>query len=221
MARYAIFEVFLILLLGTALTWIALVTIPWLAAIPLLLSAFFLWFFRDPPRTVPQEPGVLVSPADGRVVTIDDDARDAAGHRVLRIMIFLSVFNVHINRSPCNGVVKDIVYKKGRFLNALDDKSSSENEDNTLYLEPDEGYSGMLTVRQIAGLLARRIVCTAQVGTRLGRGEKFGMIKFGSRTELTVPYHPRWMVCVENGQRVYGGKTILLKWSEADASDKG
>lgn len=212
MARYAVFEVILILLLGTALSWLAFVTVPWLAAIPMLLSAFFLWFFRDPPRSIPQEPGVLVSPADGKIVTIDEDATMEDGSRALRIMIFLSVFNVHLNRSPCLGRVTDIIYREGKFLNALDDASSTDNEDNTIVLEPDEDYPGPIRVRQIVGVLARRIVCATQVGARLARGEQYGMIKFGSRTELVVPFDSHWLVCVKVGDRVRGGATTILKW---------
>jgi phosphatidylserine decarboxylase len=185
-------------ILGLLTSW------PW-AILPLLLAAFFLWFFRDPERPIPQEPGLIVSPADGKVTEV---ARilTPEGERQ-RISIFLSVFDVHVNRTPVAGVLREVRYRKGEYLNALNPDSAIRNEQNLAVVDCDEGYS--ISFVQIAGLLARRIVFTKRVGDRLRRGERVGLIKFGSRTDVILPGHAE--VLVKVGDRVRGAASVLAR----------
>jgi phosphatidylserine decarboxylase len=173
-----------------------------LAALPVVLALFFLWFFRDPEREIPAGPGEIVSPGDG-VVTEADWIETANGSR-LRLSIFLSVFDVHVNRAPVAGTVKAVEHREGSFLNAMKPESVVMNE-QTLVVIDAGGYE--VSYKQIAGLLARRIVSTVKVGDRLERGQRVGMIKFGSRVDVLMPADavPR----VKNGMRVRGGSTIL------------
>ena len=173
-----------------------------LAAIPVLLAAFFLWFFRDPPRRIPAGEGELVSPADGKV-TEADWIETPQGSR-LRLSIFLSVFNVHVNRSPVSGTVKQVNYKRGLFLNAMRADSNILNEQNVVVIE-DGDYS--VQVKQIAGLLARRIVCWAKPGDTLRKGQRIGLIKFGSRVDVLLPPHAN--LRVKKGDTVKGGATVI------------
>jgi phosphatidylserine decarboxylase len=181
-----------------------------LLVLPVLIWLFA--FFRDPQRAIPDAPGAIVSPADGTVsdiITIDHD--ELLGGPAVRIGIFLSVFNVHVNRSPCEGRVILTRYKRGKFVNAMSHgKASSENESNTIVLAGPMGDDRPIAVvKQIVGLIARRIVCTVHEGDRVGRGQRIGMIKFGSRTEL---YLPAWLqphVTVTVGQKVRGGADVL------------
>ena len=184
----------------------ALASWPW-AIPPLLLAAFFLWFFRDPERDIPEEPGLIVSPADGKVTEV---ARllTPEGERQ-RVSIFLSVFDVHVNRSPVAGVLREVRYRKGEYLNALNPESAVRNEQNLAVVECDEGFG--VSFVQIAGLLARRIVFTKRVGERLRRGERVGLIKFGSRTDLRLPGYAE--VLVKVGDRVRGGASIIAQVS--------
>jgi phosphatidylserine decarboxylase len=176
----------------------------WLwALIPLLLAAFFLWFFRDPPRTVPQGEGLVVSPADGKVTSIQHLVTPT-GER-LRLSIFLSVFNVHVNRSPISGVLREVRYQKGEFLNALNPESAEKNEQNLAVVESDDGYE--VSFKQIAGLLARRIVFSRKTGDRVERGERVGLIKFGSRVDVLLPAHAELRVKV--GDVVKGAASVL------------
>jgi phosphatidylserine decarboxylase len=175
------------------------------AAIPLLLAAFFLWFFRDPKREIPQGEGLVVSPADGKVTEVAR-IRTPSGEK-LRISIFLSVFNVHVNRSPVAGTLRKVSYQKGLYLNAMNPASAEKNEQNTAVVETDDGYE--VSFKQIAGLLARRIVFRKREGERLERGERVGLIKFGSRTDLLLPANAE--VLVKNGQRVKGGATVIAR----------
>ncbi len=179
---------------------------PW-AILPLLLAAFFLWFFRDPERAIAQEPGQIVSPADGKVTEV---ARllTPEGERQ-RVSIFLSVFDVHVNRSPVAGVLREVRYRKGEYLNAMKPECAVRNEQNLAVVECDEGYQ--VSFVQIAGLLARRIVFTKRAGDRLRRGERVGLIKFGSRTDLVLPGHAE--VLVKVGDRVRGGSSIVARVS--------
>jgi phosphatidylserine decarboxylase len=179
-----------------------------LTAIPVLLALFFLWFFRDPERPIPAGPGEIVSPADG-VVTEADWIETAGGSR-FRISIFLNVFDVHVNRSPVAGTVKAVEYREGGFLNAMKPESGILNE-QTLVVIDAGGYE--ISYKQIAGLLARRIVCKVKPGDRLERGQRVGMIKFGSRTDVLMPADavPR----VRTGTRVKGGSTVLAVLPEA------
>jgi phosphatidylserine decarboxylase len=187
--------------IAAALLWLITQSI-WIAAIPVLFALFFLWFFRDPERPIPAGAGEIVSPADG-VVTEADWIETAAGSRY-RISIFLNVFDVHVNRSPVAGTVKAVEYREGAFLNAMKPESGLLNE-QTLVVIDAGGYD--VSYKQIAGLLARRIVCKVKVGDRLERGQRVGMIKFGSRTDVLMPAEavPR----VKIGRRVKGGSTVL------------
>ena len=174
---------------------------PW-AAIPFVVLALFcLWFFRDPERTAPTGAGLAVSPADGKVVLIrpEPDGRT-------RVAIFLNVFDVHVNRSPIAGQVKSVTYKAGKFLVASAVAASVENEQNTLVVE-GEGVS--LEFSQIAGLIARRIVCDKKPGDQVQRGERIGLIKFGSRVDLL--FGPEWKLTVSAGERVAAGESVIAK----------
>src|SRR5260221_6350112 len=175
-----------------------------LAALPLLLGAFFLWFCRDPERTIPTGDGLVVSPADGKVTEVA--ATMLNGAPCTRISIFLNVFDVHVNRSPISGVIRSAVYKKGQFGNAMAPSSANDNEQNIVTLEGD----GMTVVfKQIAGLLARRIVFNPKPGAKLARGQRVGMIKFGSRTDVIFPQPAE--ISVKLGDRVKGGSSVLAK----------
>ena len=174
----------------------------WVLAIPLvLLAGFMAYFFRDPERTTPADAGIVVAPADGLVTIVK--LADEANPESL-ISIFLSPVDVHINRSPIGGVITEIAYKKGKYLMATKSESRLLNEQNTLTIQGDG-----LTVKctQIAGILARRIVCWKQAGDRVKCGERFGMIKFSSRTDVLLP--PNVKVVVQEGMRVRGGVTIV------------
>jgi phosphatidylserine decarboxylase len=184
-----------------ALLWLLTQSVP-LTSLPVLLALFFLWFFRDPERTVPTGPGEIVSPADG-VVTQAEWIETSAGSR-LRISVFLSVFNVHVNRAPVEGTVKAVEYREGQFLNAMNSLSAVVNEQTLVVI--DTGTCEV-SYKQIAGLLARRIVCTVKVGDRVQRGQRVGMIKFGSRTDVLLPADA--VPKVDRGSRVRGGSTIL------------
>jgi len=177
-------------------------TYPALAIIPVLLAAFFLWFFRDPERAIPSEPGAVVSPGDGKVT---DVAPVSVGNqKQLRISIFLSVFNVHVNRSPIAGVVRDVRYQRGKFLDARSPDCAELNEQNAVTVEGD---GQRVVFKQIAGLLARRIVFNPKVGDRLERGQRVGLIKFGSRVDVLLDASAR--VSVKVGDHVKGGATVL------------
>lgn len=184
-----------------AIVWTLTHTVGW-AVLPVLLALFFLWFFRDPQRTIPSGPGEIVSPADG-VVTEADWIETAAGSR-LRLSIFLNVFDVHVNRAPVAGTVKVVEHREGEFLNAMKPESGLLNE-QTLVVIDAGGYE--VSYKQIAGLLARRIVCTVKPGDRLERGQRVGMIKFGSRTDVLMPADA--VPKVKRGMRVRGGSTVL------------
>jgi phosphatidylserine decarboxylase len=190
---------------GLHLIWhpLALLVVPFVA--------FLFAFFRDPQRPIPTEPGAMVSPADGTISDITEIEHDELlGGPAVRIGIFLSVFNVHINRSPCDGRLLETRYKKGKFINALHhNEASTQNESNTLILADPNGEQPVAVVKQIVGLIARRIVCTAKQGDTLRRGQRIGMIKFGSRTELTLPRRLDPEVKVAVGQKVRGAADVL------------
>jgi len=210
LAKYGVREIVLctaILLPAAILSGLYL---PRLAPVFGVLLAWVFYFFRDPRRSVPQEEGLVVAPADGTITHIDDcEECEYVPGPALRISIFLSVFNVHINRAPVAGKVKYLKYRSGRFLNAMRSDSSQENESNSLGLETEGERPVRMLVKQIAGAIARRIVCDCRVDDTLGRGEKFGMIKFGSRTDLFLPKAVPFEVQVQVGQKVAAGKTIL------------
>jgi phosphatidylserine decarboxylase len=176
----------------------------WLwSIVPVLLALFFLWFFRDPERVIPQGEGLVVSPADGKVT--DALRITTPDGETLRLSIFLNVFNVHVNRSPITGTLREIAYRKGQYLNAMNPASAEKNEQNTAIVEADGGYSVSFT--QIAGLLARRIVFRPKQGQRLERGQRVGLIKFGSRVDVLLPGHAE--LHVKKGDHVKGGSSIL------------
>ena len=173
-----------------------------LALIPVLLAAFFLWFFRDPERVIPTGEGLIVSPGDG-VVTEAVRFETTDGPRQ-RISIFLSVFDVHVNRAPIGGTITVARYQKGKYLNAMNPASASENEQNIVTVR-GEGFE--VTFKQIAGLLARRIVFVPVVGATIARGERVGLIKFGSRVDVILPAEAELQV--QPGMRVKGGASVL------------
>lgn len=176
---------------------------PW-AILPVLLGAFFLWFFRDPERVIPDAPGMIVSPADGKVTHIE--SLEVGGERRTRISIFLSVFDVHVNRSPIAGTIEAIEYRRGSFGNAMSSASADRNEQNIVTVR---GLNQAIIFKQIAGLLARRIVFAKHLGDRVERGERVGLIKFGSRTDLIMG--PEAAVQVKIGEHVRGGATVLAQ----------
>lgn len=181
---------------------VAWLTRPSWAVVPLILAAFFLWFFRDPERVIPSAPGAVVSPADGKVTSI---ATAKVGDETFKsISIFLNVFNVHVNRSPVSGIIRGARYEPGKYLNAMNPASAEQNERNTVTIE---GEGHRVIFKQIAGLLARRIVFTKQVGDGVRRGERVGLIKFGSRTDVLLD--PTAEVAVKVGENVKGGSSIL------------
>ena len=184
----------------------------WLAAIPIVLAVFFLWFFRDPDRTIPDGDNVIVSPGDG-VVTESDWVETTGGSR-LRLSIFLSVFDVHVNRAPVAGRVTQVIHRKGQFLNAMNKDSALLNEQTLIVIDAGE-YE--VSFKQIAGLLARRIVCNLKVGDVVERGQRMGLIKFGSRVDVLVPAMAE--LKVRKGTRVRGGSTILAVLPEADEAE--
>jgi phosphatidylserine decarboxylase len=188
-------------LLGVAalLAWLA--SPPW-AVPPLLLSVFLLWFFRDPERIIPDVAGAVVSPADGKITNVSPVTMGET--RYVRISIFLNVFDVHVNRSPIAGVIQDIRYQKGKFLNAMNETCAELNEQNLVTVEGD---GERVVFKQIAGLLARRIVFTKKLGDRVARGERVGLIKFGSRTDVLLDASASLQIGV--GDRVKGGATVL------------
>jgi phosphatidylserine decarboxylase len=181
-------------------------TSPLWAVLPLLLAAFCLWFFRDPERAIPENPGAIVSPGDGKVT--DVSLVNLAGEPRTRISIFLNVFDVHVNRSPIAGIIRDIRYQRGKFVNAMAANSAEENEQNIVTVE-GEGHT--VVFKQIAGLIARRIVFHYKVGDRVARGQRVGLIKFGSRVDVVLDASAQ--VSVKVGDRVKGGETVLACFS--------
>jgi phosphatidylserine decarboxylase len=177
-------------------------TSPARALLPFALALFFLWFFRDPERAIPDSPGAVVSPADGKVTDVSFAMVD--GVKQTRISIFLSVFDVHVNRTPIAGIVRDVRYQRGKYLNAMNEASAEENEQNIVTVE---GENHTVVFKQIAGLLARRIVFRPKVGDRLARGQRVGLIKFGSRTDIL--FSPDARLQVKIGDRVRGGASVL------------
>lgn len=199
MVRDAYFYAIPLLAAAVLVGWLAS---PAWAAPALLLVAFFLWFFRDPERAIPKLAGAVVSPADGKVTAVSNITEDGVSR--LRISIFLSVFDVHVNRSPIRGVICNVAYQRGKFLNAMNPASAIQNEQNIVSVEGDDQT---IVFKQIAGLLARRIVFNKKVGDRVERGERVGMIKFGSRVDILLD--PSASVQVNVGDHVQGGSSVL------------
>jgi len=190
---------------GLGLVWwpVSFVVIP--------LWIWLIAFFRDPERALPAEQHAMVSPADGRVSDISQlENCDLLGGPAVRVGIFLSVFNVHVNRAPCDGRVSSVVYKRGKFINAMNHARASENnESNTVVISDPAENRPIAVVKQIVGLIARRIVCSIQQGEMVQRGQRIGMIKFGSRTELYIPAWLNPQVVVEVGQSVHGAADVI------------
>lgn len=186
----------------------------WLLAVTAgVIGVLIAWFFRNPQRSIPAQPGQVVSPADGTIVEIEELAHDEfVGGPARKIGIFLSIFNVHINRAPIAGRVIGLKYRPGKYLNALRPESARENEQLAVFMEEHQApYRGMI-VRQITGAIARRIVCWLKPGDDLKRGEQFGMIKLGSRTELVIPAEAGLEIFVKPGDKVRAGSTILATY---------
>jgi phosphatidylserine decarboxylase len=199
MVRDGIYYGLACVIVAALLGWL---TTPAVAIVPLLLAAFFLWFFRDPERDIPSIDGAIVSPADGKVTDVsvvqgEDDAQT-------RISIFLNVFNVHVNRSPISGLITSVQYRKGEFRNAMGAVSAERNEQNIVTVRGD---AGRVVFKQIAGLLARRIVFARKVGDHVARGERVGLIKFGSRVDVFLATGAEMKVRV--GDHVKGGSSVL------------
>ncbi len=183
--------------------------------VPAAVLVWAAWFFRDPDRVCPDEPGLLISPADGRVADITNVGPESVlGCDGVRVSVFMNVFNVHVNRSPAEAVVVSIAHREGAFLDVRAEGASEKNESAEIHLEYSaDGRKFPLVVRQIAGLVARRIVTDLEPSQHLTRGQRIGMIKFGSRLELLVPSELVDEVCVKVGQRVKAGTTVLVRVS--------
>jgi phosphatidylserine decarboxylase len=199
---------------GVAVSWVA--SAAWMAEGALLaLLAWSLSFFRDPRREIPRDEKLLLAPADGTVRDIETvDEPQFIGGPALRIGIFLSIFNVHINRSPCDAKIEKITYHRGRFVNAMNPLAGKVNESNDVAMARTRQPNDRLLVRQVSGAIARRIVCAARVGQPLAAGEQFGMIKFGSRTELYVPAGEYMECTVRIGDKVKAGITPLVRYRD-------
>lgn len=184
-----------------------------ITAAALFLGACIVWFFRNPRRPIPQEPGLIVSPADGKIVHIEELPHDDfIGGPAVLIGIFLSVFNVHINRTPIAARVIGLRYRKGKFLNALRPESARENEQLAVRIEENCAPYRRMIVRQITGAIARRIVCWVKPGDELAAGEQFGMIKLGSRTELVFPREAGLEIVARLGESVKAGTSVLARY---------
>jgi phosphatidylserine decarboxylase len=184
------------------------------AAIVLVLLALFVFsFFRDPQRVIPAEHGAVVSPGDGRVVVVAEE--ENAGKPGKRVSIFLAVWNVHVNRSPVAGTITKMEYRPGKFLAAMRERASVENEQNVFTLSTD---AGEIVFKQIAGLIARRVVSWKKTGDKVSRGERIGLVRFGSRVDLWVPKKAEIMVKL--GENVKGGSSVLARWPAQPAAGK-
>jgi len=178
----------------------------WTGGILIFLGLFVLYFFRDPERKIPSDPANVVSPADGHVVEIIDEPLDGVtGHR---ISIFLSIWDVHVQRAPVAGQIKRVAYRPGKFYAALRSSASTENEQNVIYIDSPQGT---VVFKQIAGAIARRVLCWKTEGEPISLGERVGMIRFGSRVDIWLPLSAQ--VGVRRGQMVKGGESILAKWN--------
>ena len=177
------------------------------AAVVLVVLALFVFsFFRDPERVIPAETGAVVSPGDGRVVVVTEE--EYAGRPGKRISIFLAVWNVHVNRAPAEGTITKMEYRPGKFLAAMRERASVENEQNVFTLSTD---AGEMVFKQIAGLIARRVVSWKKPGNRVLRGERIGLVRFGSRVDVWLPKDAEILVKV--GQNVKGGSSVLARWT--------
>ena len=203
-----------VLLVLMAALFICLPVTVWLGLVEAFLFVVFVWmlmFFRDPQRIVPRSGLTLLSPADGTITRIEETEVSELGGRALCIGMFLSIYNVHINRMPCSVRVESVSYKKGKFKNAKSGESGCVNESNEVLLTRLDGPEDKLLIRQVSGAVARRIVCEAKPGQEYAQGAAFGMIKFGSRTELYLPLREgKYDVTVQIGDKVNAGLTPLI-----------
>lgn len=175
------------------------------AVVFVCLALFVFSFFRDPDRVIPKEAGAVVSPADGRVVVVTEE--ENAGRPGNRISIFLAIWNVHVNRAPAGGIISNLEYKPGKFLAAMRQQASVENEQNVFTLSTD---AGEIVFKQIAGLIARRVVSWKKAGERVARGERIGLVRFGSRADVWLPKDAE--ILVKLGENVKGGSSVLARW---------
>ena len=222
-ARYGLAELllatvaFLLLSGGAAIASIEIHPALWVIVAGLTLVWLeIVWFFRDPERSIPRDEGVMVSPADGTVTDVEEtDEPDFHGGRALRISIFQSIFNVHGNRMPCAARITDVRYFPGAFLDARNPDSAVRNEQ--LWIDAVDPVGRPIRVKQISGKIARRIVCWLRSGDEVARGERIGMIKLGSRTDLLLPAGEAVELSVKKGDKVFGGVTVLLKLKQTAA----
>ena len=176
-----------------------------IAIVLFLLAAFILWFFRDPNREIPADPATIVSPADGQVLVVtEENLGERPGHR---ISIFLAIWNVHVNRSPTAGKLAKVDYRPGKFYMAMKTAASVENEQNVIHLDTPKGE---IVFKQIAGLIARRVILWKKAGDEVARGERVGLVRFGSRVDLWLPLEAE--ILVKRGDHVAGGSSILARW---------
>lgn len=201
-------EGWLYIAISSSLALIILMLTNLIAALPfIIVAAFVLQFFRDPAREIPQDENVILSPADGKVICIEKVQDPYQNVEALKISVFMNVFNVHSNRSPVDGEVLDVQYFAGKFVNADFDKASTENERNAVIVRMNNGQK--ITFVQVAGLVARRILCYTATGDWLKRGQRYGFIRFGSRVDLYLPLNAQSLVTI--GQKVKATETILAK----------
>lgn len=209
----ALKEAKIILFIVALLTALGFLVSPWLGGFGIVIFIAVLAFFRDPHRTIPSESGLVVSSADGLVVRVDQTEEPVFTNKPMkRVAVFLSVLDVHINRAPCDGTLVDTQYQRGAFLDARDPNADLKNESLNWLLQTERGN---VVVRQIAGLIARRIVGWKTPGIALQRGERIGMIKFGSRTDVYLPTDCE--ICVKEGDRVKGGETVIARFPAKSA----
>ena len=200
-------EGWLVLLAAFAAAFVATWLFGWWSIPFWIWAVFALQFFRDPARVPPADADAVIAPADGRIVVVEKVHDTVLDRDALKISVFMNVFNVHSNKSPVDGVVKGVWYTPGLFVNADLDKASTDNERNAIHIATDRGD---VTCVQIAGLIARRILCYTRIGETLSRGQRYGFIRFGSRVDVYLPVSARADVSI--GQKVTGGRTILARW---------
>ncbi len=200
-------EGWLVLLAAFAAAFVATWLVGWWSIPFWIWAVFALQFFRDPERVPPADGDAVIAPADGRIVVVGKARDEYLDRDALKISVFMNVFNVHSNKSPVDGVVKGVWYTPGSFVNADLDKASTENERNAIHIASARGD---VTCVQIAGLIARRILCYVKTGDTLARGQRYGFIRFGSRVDVYLPVSARPEVSI--GQKVTGGRTILARW---------
>lgn len=197
------------IIIGVGVVALLLALIGWhfLSGIAVILFIFCAQFFRDPARELPEDPRAVVSPADGRICKVQKAVDPLTGAECTMVSIFMNVFNVHSQKSPVAGTIEEIVYTPGLFVNADLDKASTDNERNAVRVKMEDGRS--ITFVQVAGLIARRIICHAEVGQKLERGERYGFIRFGSRVDMYLPTDAE--ICVSIGDKVTGVMTTIAR----------